>query len=289
MTALRVANLPNLLPRDKPARDPRAKGPPDSPREGKDAAKEKVEKAPVMEVIRRQPKEIILSALLRVSEQAPFYVFTAFVFAYAVGTLKMSRDFILFAVMAAACVSFFSIPIAGHLSDKIGRKNMYLLGVVTMGVFGFIYFAMVDTASPALVFIANSARYAVRATGSFDRGVLHAEPALQRRFAWLSVGLDHRRRSGAAHRNLAVRAIPHRLRDLGLYRDLCGDQLHCDGDDARLYRQGHFGRRLQRGLAPYRQQLGGRALTNDKPGSGLAGAGLFVFAASSANGHRANG
>jgi MFS family permease len=117
-------------------------------------AKEKVEKAPVSEVIKKQPKEIILSALLRVSEQAPFYVFTAFVFAYAVGTLKMSRDLILAAVMAAAVVSFFSIPIAGHLSDKIGRKTMYLLGVVTMGVFGFIYFAMVDTASPALVFIA---------------------------------------------------------------------------------------------------------------------------------------
>src|SRR5215467_12462919 len=53
-------------------------------------AKEKVEKAPVLEVIKKQPKEIILSALLRLSEQAPFYVFTAFVFAYAVGTLKMS-------------------------------------------------------------------------------------------------------------------------------------------------------------------------------------------------------
>jgi MFS family permease len=117
-------------------------------------AKEKIEKAPVAEVIRKQPKEIILSALLRMSEQAPFYVFTAFIFAYAVGTLKMSRDLILAAVMAAAVVSFFSIPIFGHLSDKIGRKNMYLIGVVTMAVFGFIYFAMVGTAAPVLVFIA---------------------------------------------------------------------------------------------------------------------------------------
>src|SRR3984957_6391706 len=49
----------------------------------------KIEKAPILEVIRKQPKEIILSALLRMSEQAPFYIFTAFVFAYAVGTLKM--------------------------------------------------------------------------------------------------------------------------------------------------------------------------------------------------------
>ena len=114
----------------------------------------KIEKAPILEVIKKQPKEIILSALLRMSEQAPFYIFTAFVFAYAVGTLKMDRKFILSAVMAAACVSFFTIPIAGHMSDKIGRKKMYLIGVVAMGMFGFMYFGMVDTAGPALVFIA---------------------------------------------------------------------------------------------------------------------------------------
>jgi MFS family permease len=116
--------------------------------------KDKIEKAPIVEVIRKQPKEIILSALLRMSEQAPFYVFTAFVFAYTVGTLKMDRNFILSAVMAAACVSFFTIPIAGHISDRIGRKNMYLIGVVTMGLFGFLYFGMVDTAVPSAVFLA---------------------------------------------------------------------------------------------------------------------------------------
>jgi MFS family permease len=114
----------------------------------------KIERAPVLEVIRRQPREIILSALLRMAEQAPFYIFTAFVFAYAVGTLKMPRDFILGAVMVAAVVSFFTIPFAGYLSDLIGRKKMYLIGAAVMGVFGFIYFAMVDTAIPALVFIA---------------------------------------------------------------------------------------------------------------------------------------
>jgi MFS family permease len=105
-------------------------------------------------VIKKQPKQIILSALLRMSEQAPFYVFTAFIFAYAVGTLKMDRNFILTAVMVAACVSFFTIPLAGHFSDQIGRKKMYLIGVVLMGIFGFVYFGMVDTAIPALVFIA---------------------------------------------------------------------------------------------------------------------------------------
>jgi MFS family permease len=116
--------------------------------------KNKVEKAPVIEVIKKQPKEIILSALLRMSEQAPFYVFTAFIFAYAVGTMHMSRNLILTAVMVGACVSFFTIPLAGHWSDQIGRKKMYLIGAVIMGLFGFVYFAMIDTASPLLVFIA---------------------------------------------------------------------------------------------------------------------------------------
>jgi len=114
----------------------------------------KIEKAPVIEVFKRQPREIILSALLRMAEQAPFYIFTAFIFAYAVGTLKMSRDLILSAVLVAACVSFVTIPLSGHISDKIGRKKMYLIGAATVGVFGFLYFGMVDTASPLLVFIA---------------------------------------------------------------------------------------------------------------------------------------
>jgi MFS family permease len=116
--------------------------------------KEKIEKAPVLEVVKKQPREIILSALLRMSEQAPFYIFTAFIFAYAVGTLHMSRDLILAAVMVAACVSFFTIPLAGHFSDRIGRKKMYLIGVVLMGIFGFVYFGMVDSAVPVVVFIA---------------------------------------------------------------------------------------------------------------------------------------
>src|ERR1700726_800630 len=87
----------------------------------------KIEKTPIIEVIRKQPKQIILSALLRLSEQAPFYIFTAFIFAYAVGTLHMSRDLILIPELVASCVSFVTIPLSGHISDLIGRKKMYLI------------------------------------------------------------------------------------------------------------------------------------------------------------------
>ena len=115
---------------------------------------DKVEKAPIVEVFKKHTKEIVLSALARMAEQAPFYIFTAFIFAYAVGTLHMSRNLILTAVLVASCVSFVSIPLSGHISDLIGRRKMYLIGAATVGVFGFLYFAMVDTANPVLVFIA---------------------------------------------------------------------------------------------------------------------------------------
>jgi MFS family permease len=114
----------------------------------------KVERAPIVEVLKKQPKEVCLSALLRMGQQSPFYIFTAFVFAYGVGTLHMSRDFILTAVMVASCVSFVSVPLFGHVSDRIGRKKMYLIGTVACGLFAFLYFAMLDTAVPWLVFLA---------------------------------------------------------------------------------------------------------------------------------------
>jgi metabolite-proton symporter len=117
-------------------------------------AENKIERAPTLEVIRKQPMEILLSALARMGEQAPFYIYTAFVFAYGTSALKMPRDLLVTAVMTASVVSFFSVPIFGHLSDRIGRRKMYLLGAAVTGIYGFVYFGLLDTASSVLVFIA---------------------------------------------------------------------------------------------------------------------------------------
>src|SRR3954462_538483 len=82
-------------------------------------AERRIERAPVLEVLRRQRREIILTALCRMAEQAPFYLFTAFVFAYGTDILHLNRDFLLTAVLAAAMLSFVSIPLFGHLSDRL--------------------------------------------------------------------------------------------------------------------------------------------------------------------------
>src|SRR5262249_30190939 len=106
-----------------------------------------------LEVIKRHPREIILSAFARMAEQAPFYIFTAFIFSYGTSALNQSRDFLLTAVLTASVVSFFTIPFSGHVSDRIGRKNMYILGAVVTGVFGFVYFGLLNTGVAAIIFL----------------------------------------------------------------------------------------------------------------------------------------
>jgi MFS family permease len=87
-------------------------------------------------------------------EQAPFYIYTAFVFTYGIKVVGVSRDLLLTAVLTASVLSFFTIPFSGYLSDRIGRKRMYMIGAAFTGVFGFIYFALLNTAIPGWVFLA---------------------------------------------------------------------------------------------------------------------------------------
>jgi len=118
------------------------------------AAAGRLEQAPVSEVLRRHPREITLTALCRMAEQGPFTLFSAFVYAYGTETLHLPRNLLLFAVLTASAGSFVFIPLFGHLSDVLGRKRVYLAGAVLTGIYGFVYFRLLDTRHPTIVFIA---------------------------------------------------------------------------------------------------------------------------------------
>jgi MFS family permease len=116
--------------------------------------RQEMSRAPVIEVFLKQPKEIVLTALCRMGEQGPFYIFVAFVFTYGTTILHSSRDFLLFGVLCATATSVITQPVCGALSDRIGRKKMYLIGAVTMGIWGFVYFAVLNTMVPGWIFFA---------------------------------------------------------------------------------------------------------------------------------------
>jgi MFS family permease len=117
-------------------------------------AEERIERVPALEAIKRQPKEIVLAALARMAEQAPAYIYFAFVFTYGTAVLGSSRNLLLTGVLTASALGLLLVPVAGHLSDRVGRKRLYLMGSAAVGVYGFIYFALLNTLVPTWIFLA---------------------------------------------------------------------------------------------------------------------------------------
>lgn len=115
---------------------------------------QRIERVPVWEVLKRQPKQVALTALLRLPEQAPGYIVGAWIFSYGTSVLGMSRDFLLLGVISQTVLGFIWVVIAGYLSDIVGRKRMFMIGCVFMGIFGFVYVAMLNTGIPWVIFLA---------------------------------------------------------------------------------------------------------------------------------------
>jgi MFS family permease len=111
-------------------------------------------KLPVWQVIKEQPLEVVTSAFVRLSEQAPFYIFVTFVLAYGTDHLGMSKDSLLNDTLIAAAIGLVSVPLFGFLSDLIGRRLMYGIGIVCMALFAFPYYGLLNTKTAGLALLA---------------------------------------------------------------------------------------------------------------------------------------
>ena len=160
--------------------------------------KRTVSKLPVLDVIRRYPKEIVLSALLRMSEQAPFYIYTAFALAYLKDQLHKSTGVGLAAVTVGGALELFLIPTFGSLSDWLGRRRVYASGAILMGIVAFPFFLLLNTAAlgfiilgTALIAIAHSMQYGPQSSyiaENFPTGLAYAGSGLGYQAASLIAG-----------------------------------------------------------------------------------------------------
>lgn len=121
-------------------------------------------KSPLLDAFRYHWKEIILTALLRSGEQAPFYIFTTFILSYGVTTLKIPLNLLYVGIIVAAVISFVFMPTASYVSDIIGRKRWFIIGSVVMALFAFPFFLLLQTRNPVLVVL----------TMAFAIGICHA-------------------------------------------------------------------------------------------------------------------
>lgn len=129
----------------------------------------RVSKAPLIDVLRHHWREIVLTALIRSGEQAPFYIFITFILSYAGASFKgvslnMSSNTLYTGLIVAGLLEFVAIPTFSHFSDIVGRKRWFLIGAVLMAAFAFPYFWLLGTKNDAIVIF----------TITISAGIFHA-------------------------------------------------------------------------------------------------------------------
>ena len=111
-------------------------------------------KMPILEAIRMYPKNILLAMGARFAENGFFYIYATFVLAYATQSLGMNQQDMLNGVLIAAAIETFTIPAFGALSDKVGRRPVYIFGAVFSALMSFPLFMLLSTKNPQLAWIA---------------------------------------------------------------------------------------------------------------------------------------
>jgi metabolite-proton symporter len=131
------------------------KGIDETPEFKKVKEKGEIPKLPIVDTLRYHWKEVLITIGAKVVETAPFYIFSTFIVSYATSTLGFSRSAVLGAVMISTVITTILIPIMGSLSDRVGRKKMYIVGTLAMMAFAFPYFWMIHQGSVLMLVLAT--------------------------------------------------------------------------------------------------------------------------------------
>jgi len=109
---------------------------------------------PIIELLKTYPKQVLLAMGARFGENGAFYIYSVFVLTYATQHVKMPQQVVLTAMLIGAGLELMAIPFFGAMSDRFGRRPVYLFGAIATALWAYPLFRLLDTASPPLVWLA---------------------------------------------------------------------------------------------------------------------------------------
>ena len=143
---------------------------------------------PILEVLQRYPKQVLLAMGARFAENGAFYIFSVFVLTYATQRANVDRQLVLNGILLGSAVELAAIPFFGALSDRIGRRPVYLFGAVMTAVIAYPLFLALDRGAATPIALALIAAF------TLSHGAMYAPQA-----AFMSELFDARvRYSGAS-------------------------------------------------------------------------------------------
>lgn len=117
--------------------------------------KKNIAKVPLFDTFRNNWRSVLIAVGLKAGETAPFYIFSTFIIAYATGKLGFSSTHVLNAITIGTLVTTFAIPYMGSLSDKVGRKPLFIVGTIAIILYAFPYFYILSLGSTLWLTIAT--------------------------------------------------------------------------------------------------------------------------------------
>jgi metabolite-proton symporter len=109
---------------------------------------------PMLDVLRIHRREVLLAIGIRMAENGAFYIYTVFVLVYGTRHSGLARENVLAAISIGAACLLAAVPLCGALSDRVGRRPVYLFGACMTGLFAWPLLRLLDTGSPALAAVA---------------------------------------------------------------------------------------------------------------------------------------
>jgi MFS transporter, MHS family, shikimate and dehydroshikimate transport protein len=111
------------------------------------------ESAPAVEVVKEHPKNLLRAIGMRFSENITFYMLITFTLSYGVDDLKIDKNVLLAAIVICATISCIVIPMWGALTDRVGRRPVFLWGAIGSVICALAYFPLLHTGSAAIIIL----------------------------------------------------------------------------------------------------------------------------------------